>query len=476
MGVALPAVLLGLLASPLSAGTARGGLTERDAFGGFAELRVSEHFALKWGEGFTLSEGGAQSILDQLELSWTTFVDDFGMKAASSTMFYLHNVYITDSFAGAPSEQPFAAGYFSLDSEGYPFIAFSREAVDPEAGTELGLCAHEFFHSIQMGATEDGLGPHADWAQYDYAVWLVEAGASWAASVVDPDYVGLAPSYLTTSNLALSVVEEFSVAGAPRQYGAFLFLRHLSDHHAEPELVTGLWTEAASGRSALEILDDALVTYGIGVEAAFGGFPERNIAWDYSFGSALREVVANALASGESHWSETWGPLGTGGWQAPPVSKPLNPFGYHLLVIERPADGEVTVRFEAEAQAEEPAWWVRVHRIRGDTRESTVLIDGSDGGTEGSLTLQLTGEDALVLSVAATSLTMDPETELPYRYSIDIDGDLIGTGGCACGTTGGRSAAPGAGLVVLGLLGMWRRRRDGISCSSRRRCRCSSRR
>ena len=44
-----------------------GALTERDSFGVLPNMQFSEHFVLKWGPGYSLSEGAATAMLSYFE-------------------------------------------------------------------------------------------------------------------------------------------------------------------------------------------------------------------------------------------------------------------------------------------------------------------------------------------------------------------------------------------------------------------------
>ena len=84
----------------------------------------SDNFIVRWGSG--VSQAEAQELLDAFELAWQVEILEMGYLQPVATDQYLFNVYIGDSGGGAPSSYG-AAGYFTVDDDGYPMIVIAGE-------------------------------------------------------------------------------------------------------------------------------------------------------------------------------------------------------------------------------------------------------------------------------------------------------------------------------------------------------------
>ena len=101
---------------------------ERDANGVCANSASSDNFVLKWGNEATVSSLAVQDMLQAFEFSWSELVNDMGHPAPKTTESYKFNVYVGDTGSCAPSVYGMG-GYFTVDSQGYPFIVMSLSLI-----------------------------------------------------------------------------------------------------------------------------------------------------------------------------------------------------------------------------------------------------------------------------------------------------------------------------------------------------------
>jgi len=430
-------------------------LEERDAFGSFPNEARSQHFVLKWGDTGGVTGDDASAVLDAFEDAWAVEIDEMGHPEPTGSDQWLFNVYVGDTSSGTPSGYG-AAGYFYVDSEGYPYVVIARDTLY-DADYAAITAAHEFYHALQ-----DTLGTYAYTGR---AAWYWEATAEWAAGEVYPDndysavfLLGLA--YLPYLPVYFFDYPDSGLLQEYHQYGAFIFPRYLSEEVADWSIVRDSWVLGGDD-DPLAVIDGLLAERGTSVAEVFPAFAAHNAVWDYQYGEryqASLDAYEAWYGSQDEHVAARLPAAGTGGWKnAPEATLPYR-YGYNLLELDRPQAGTLVFGFNGDAQGS----------LGGDASWGVTLVtDGPDGvrytavpldEDEGTASLILSGEeDVVYAAVAAIPADADDAEVFGYSYEArweDADsgagedsggGDSGGgrtfvsdEGGCGCSSAPGR--------------------------------------
>ncbi|MFT5587745.1 MAG: hypothetical protein ACI9VR_005358 [Cognaticolwellia sp.] len=277
---------------------------ERDSFG-TENSTESEHLILRW-DG-SLDPALSQVILASGEESWQSLVVELGMAEPYGSSSYKLNIYLGDSGANAP--RALGEAYATVDGDGYPMVVLSPEAVSDWERGQVVL-AHEFFHTLQ-----DNSAAPFDYAQESPGAWLFEATAVWAEAQVYPGNADTARWTYGWSLRPQDSVDRFAFPSSGsleeyRQYGAFLWVRFLSDQEGQA-LIPALWGQGADDpRLALD--------HALDLESAWHDFALRGASWDFLEGARYAAVHAQA-AERWPDWDERLSALQAGNWQELPV-------------------------------------------------------------------------------------------------------------------------------------------------------------
>ena len=445
--------------SPLDA---TGALATRDAFGDFAKVRESDHFALKWGPNGSF-DGDADAILAALEEAWQVEVVELGFLPPRTTEAFKMNVYIGDTGGDAPSAEG-AGGYFWYDPEGFPHLVLSRESAHGGGGW---TAAHELFHAVQdryASYQYDGLGG-----------WFWEATAEWAASHVLPDdgeHGSFLGGYALLPHLSVSHFD-YPDTGALEEYhhyGAFILARFIDEVLDDPGVIRATWENDDGKDDPLLTLADVTAARGADLRDLFGLFAVSQLDWSgYQHASRYADNVvmwADYLPDDDHRVAATHERATEGLVDAPANTLPRR-FGIDVVKLELPADGAWRVRFQGAAAGDRgtPSDWAPHVVITGSDGAATDLPLKLDGAV-GSVLLDLTQTASVALVVPQLALAPSVEERFPFSYALerpveltpqvadelaDVDDDAIPAFGCASG------GAPGA--LVLALVALARRRR-----------------
>ncbi|MFH1464158.1 MAG: DUF6055 domain-containing protein [Pseudomonadota bacterium] len=424
----------------------------------------NEDFVVWWGESGGVSQGDIDDLLDAFDDAWSREIDEYGLEEPYGTSQYKFNVFIGDTGSGAPSAYG-NSGYYTVDSQGYPMIVVAAGALD-DMDWGRGTAVHEFFHAVQ----------HATGAyQTDTGAWLWEACAVWVEGEIYPDnpyYAAFLFGFAFMPHLSLDLFD-YPDSGAIEeyhQYGAFIFMRYLSEVASGWELVRDLWSQGGSYDDPLEVLDEALQAQGGDLTTTWADFLAHDAIWDYQDG----ETYAYYLDWYAGYYDdygvvETLVNGGSEEWREPTTRLPQR-YGAQYVQLRYPSAGTLHVEVEGDPQgsAGDAATWVGTVVFDSTPAEYVPLT--FDGGNA-----RLSMEDAdralnvwLVLGVT-TPARRSGET-FGYRYRVWVEPEApvdTGTpadtgeggdeppGGCGCVSGGGLVAWP----VLLGLVGLAARRR-----------------
>jgi hypothetical protein len=452
---------------------ALGGATKvtRDAFGGTHSVRESDNFAVKW-QSTALTDAQAQVVLDALERGWMVFAAlGHGVPTGADT--YRMNAYVHGPTDNPPID--FEGGYATIDEQGYPYFVISNGLF--EYGDEVveAVAVHELYHDYQMSLPA---------FQPESTAWFWESTAEWAAQEVYP--MSTEPYYFLASYAFAAELALFSFGGDDQlsgghPYGASIFERYLTDRVDDPTLIARAWTGGGADDDPLVVLD-GLLAGGVagGLPAVFAEFAPHNPLWDYPQRDLLIgwiEEAAMQFPGRDVH--ATVGPDGTGDFQTIPPDRALHAWGYHVIALERPADGTVELALELDAagSAGTAASW------------SATLVADPGGGPPGYTPVPLagaTGELSATLPegaqrhylvVTVTGDGRDAAETFGYRYRVGAAAEPAGPdagagdeaedesgGGCCSAGGGGSGSALLALIVILCTL----RRHDAAGRRSRR--------
>lgn len=450
------------------------GADERDVYG-VPQAERSEHFVLRYGLGQPSDAEARARLLRAFEDAWTVQIEQLGHSVPVGSPGTLFNVYLGDSGDGAPPSYG-AAGYYSVDDEGWPMIVVSVDSLFSPEYADV-TAAHEFYHAVQ-GAT----------GRFDYDVggpsaWFWEASATWASAMVYPDndlYASFLFGYALLPHKSLSFFRYPSTGAVEEyyQYGAFIWPLFVSQTTGEPQILVEVW-EYPHGRSdPLAAMRDRLAARGLDLDTLWLQHIGRNVIWDYDNGDAYRENIRTASFHPEHANLEaaSLSYQGFEGLRDSPESLPLERYGSHTLVLDRIAEGTYHLVIEGDERGtfDSPARFGAVAVITSADalpRYQTVDFDGSRG--ELSLS-ELDGVDRVSVVVGAFTEELSPfwrDETFGYRYGLTLEPpesddpvdptESLEPRGCGCSSGG--SGALGLVWLMPGLLlrRAARRRQDG---------------
>lgn len=449
--------------------------TTRDIYD-VPNARESENFVLRWGS--SVRPADAELMLDAFEVSWQVEVGEMGYPAPLYSDSIKFNVYIGDTGNGAPSSLG-AAGYFSFDEAGYPLIVMSPLTMEYITGYGDAVAAHEFFHAVQ----------NATGSSYVYAngfpgAWFYEATASWIMNEVFPDdssYAGFLFGFSTLPHLSLDFFRYPEVGATEEyyQYGAFIFIRYLSEIAADREIIRTAWLESPESGDPLVRIAEALEReYNTTLFDAYSDFAARNLLWDYEDGElygAYHDGFIQQNSGRDVRISQDIRD-NTDGWVASGDTPPQR-LGTNYLNLISPAPSILQVQFEGEPTGTEgsPAVWSVWFVTRSGERVPLTVEDGavdftSEADDSGWLvinvdsSIRFPGETFAYRFAVNWEAQDTPDTGTPDDVDDDNDDDSVDGGSnggrSGCATTPGSTSFGGLGWGLAMLLIVGGRRRE----------------
>lgn len=248
---------------------------EKESIDVFAlpNMATSDNFALRWGEGRTISQEKSDEILEEFERAWDHEINTLNFPGPLGSDAHLFNVYIGNSGSGAPSSYG-AAGYYDSDASGWPMIVIDLNVLE-EAGS-YGVIPHEFFHAVQHACDT--------FTYQGESAWYWESTAIWIENEVypeDPNYALFLFGFSFLPHKSLHFFD-YADSGATTeyyQYGAFVFPKFLSTFYTQVEDIRDSWVSSSVEQTPLGWW-----------EAYFGSedfhdivfeFALKNTHWDY---------------------------------------------------------------------------------------------------------------------------------------------------------------------------------------------------
>ena len=435
--------------------------TARDAFGDF-ETHTSEHFAVKVGPDDTHTDEQLEALLAGLEVAWDAGVEELGFEPPYGSEAWLVNVYVGNTGGGIP-EIPFDGGYVTADVDGFPYIVLSPAAVDayPDDGDEIdALVAHEFHHVLQFStdAFLTGIG-----------FWYFEASAHWFAGEMYPDsgyILWSEATYLLFPHEPLELhgwQHEGLVAG--HQYAAGIWPRFLSEQLADEVLVVDSWRQSGPEDEPMEVFDALLEERGSSLSEAFEAFAVANVTLEHERWQVYGEIAAQYpewFPEEDGRVVHRLDGAGDEAWQAPPAELRPHAFGYNVVELAAPRDGdlhvEVLVDPTGDAGTDSGAFAVLLVEEAGWTEHRVEL----DEVGSGSLVVPLEGAESAWLVVGTRPDTWVWEERFDHRFRLFVTEPVLADavaptevaepGGCSS------TPSPPAWFLALGALALAARR------------------
>jgi MYXO-CTERM domain-containing protein len=423
------------------------GKATRNVYAGLTNVHETENFAIWWGDTSPATNAHLQVLGESFETAWTVQLNDMGFPAPEGSEEFRFNVYLGDTGGGGPSAEG-AAGYYYVDTDGWPMIVIDKHLVTEPLSARL-TAGHELHHAVQAptgGIAYDALG-----------AWYHEACANWILPHIFPGNEGYASTIYAVALRPEVSLTHFPDAwtGLPEDdhaYGAFLFPLALEESHGW-ELVRDSWVEAPAGADPLDVIDglvDEMDLREIHLDYAL-----RNATWDYADGQNLREWVDWYEGQMDSHRITGTVEGAQDEWLSPSQHAP------HTLGVNQWALSDMPATFTIEFSGEVAARWdVGVVAMLDGTAQRWTQ-SASDGFAE-LVVDGWTEPDTAFLVVSAEAGSLDDGTEFSYDFRVyegrPIEEEPTGIG-CGC-SSGGPLPSRAVWMLALTLFGLTSRRRE----------------
>ncbi len=328
----------------------------RDAFGVVYSQRVSTNFVVKWTDA-SVTQTDADNVLAVLERGWSKYITELRHLEPTGSPTYRVNAYISRA-TDVPAIDS-AAGYASIDTDGFPYFVIHRDVLSDSLETE-STTLHELYHVVQFAT-----GAY----QLRTADWYWEASAEWAAieaAAANPNTYRLIGGLALRWDLPLySFVDAATdYVAAAHQYGASLFLHHVTHKFPAPQVVAASWKQALSSSEPLAMIASLLPT-STSLASEFAEFAAHNTIWDY----AARAAIIESIAQFKQYFptlDEVAARVPAKGVPLTMLTRTVNGLGYANIELARPSTGWVDVE-------------VQMTRLAPDVRLLVTFVAGRPG-------------------------------------------------------------------------------------------------
>jgi MYXO-CTERM domain-containing protein len=445
-----------------------GPLESRDGFDVDGPHIPSDHFQFIYGHSGNFDGSLVVPALEALEVAWQAMVEEMGHTRPWGTDTYFLNVYVGNSGDNAPTID-FGGAYATLDGEGFPIIVVHPDVLEAyrwgepyDQGADDTM-AHEFYHTIQNTLNT--------WPYAGMTGWYWEATAEWSARHVFPEHTNsgwavgafaLLPHY---SLYHFDYPDDGTLVES-HHYGAQVFPLFLSDDVADSDLIRDSWMDGHGSATPLDWLDEGLEEWGTDLDSTFADFVARTTTWDMTRGEMYEQAVMayQSWYPEEDHRFAYVVPYsGTDGWVEAPEETLPRSWGFNLVKLPFPLEGELTVGFEGDESGRwgsRARWSVTVvkYRIRSASYIPLELEENA-----GELVFDIDEEAAIYLAIAPQPSRKIANETFGYSFQMRLEPpeepvveEEEPIRACGCGTTG--KGAGGVGVLIVGVLMGWRRR------------------
>ena len=254
---------------------------------------VSEHFVVHWGPQARFDADQAGFILDALEQAWHTYTVELGHPEPPDSDTLYVNVYVADSYAGAPAASTGTA-YEARDPNRRSYLVFNAERLGDDPEWIRFVATHETYHAMQYAA-----GTWRD--NYVYQWWIEATAQSMSARALRDDTwaIDRLHSFAHYPHLSINAYEEIDYDN-PRslhRYGAYLFVEELIAHSGEQTVVNTFTQEI---NDPLEYMRDELAWRGVDLDRVWFDTITHTITMDFPRHGAYAEHIADDIEQEES--------------------------------------------------------------------------------------------------------------------------------------------------------------------------------
>lgn len=449
---------------------------ERQGFSGTFTSLASDNFAVHWQDA-SVTEANAQVVLDWLETSWVTYIDEMGHSLPTGTETYKLNAYI--SRATDTPDIDFSGGYADIDPGGYPYFVISRDMFESSDDVIGSIVTHEFYHDVQFSMDA-----------YDRYDWYWEATAEWAAMQAMPGspepYVYVGP-YFLRGQLPLFYYGNFNDDFVPgvHQYGAAIFFKNLTDKLGARDSVVQSWELGDQTAEPLGVLFMHAGTETL--ESAFADLAKRAAFIDFPLEerAAIDSSMEDFSEDGHPDEERLAAYIPAEGQVATMAMNALYSYGFAVLEVARPPSGRMNLTLALmntlptsalhAAMAVQTNAGVEYTDLAVTGLESTTELAFPDGIAAVRVVVWATSDERRTgrqyfLTTAATPVVEEPSddgsmdgddmvTDGDDTMGPDDGGMTDDDGGCCRAGSSGGGAATSTLFVVLGLVALRRARR-----------------
>lgn len=383
---------------------------------------VSEHFALRWGNGGGLDQATLTAALERLEQVWSVEVDQLQNPKPPGSDAFLFNVYVGDTGDNAPPLASVgAAAYLSYDADGVLMMVLGIDGMRDLDGLGSYTMAHELYHAIQQATTN---------YFNDEAAWYGEASAEWMAGEVFPDnpYVGI--NLFGLAFFPHVPLDSFSQQGTLEdyhRYGAFIFLRYVSEHGGLGEVVLDTYRTPNIVGDPLEVIGTALVGHGAQLADVVGEFAAHTAVLDYQQHDQFALILESIAAAypNDDHRLAATVDVAAATDDAIDVAPEDGPgrYGFHTVRLDTAAVAAPGLALEVSVDARAAGSLGSATAVRA----TVVQVQGSTpsyrpvplANGQGAVRFNDVSSDSeLFLVVAAVPESAAPGETFPYRYRV----------------------------------------------------------
>lgn len=408
---------------------------------------VGEHFTVQWDSG--ISQEQAEDLLDALEHSYETLIDELGWYEPIGMSEYNMLAFVADNsgYSGAYTTVESCPGHGAAPYMVVYSGVFGSLWYQDVAG-------HEFNHASQFAY---------DITSFD--LWWWEATATWVEEYIYWTHNAWSQhlyGYSSAPELAMHASSQQDQATFWHMYGMAIWAFYLDEYVGGHDLVQDTWELVAEGFPGSYDMPTILEGVGVDFDEVYPGFLAANTVMDYReqgdfWPVELFDELEELPFDGTSN---TW-------------SQPAG-LGQNFIRIDASlADGRnLALHFDGD----DAVGWFAVLVTTADDAvvEYVTATKADDGQLYAEIAWDGAGDAYLVASPATAETwgdygytysleLVDPPTELPDDTGTDADDDGVvggnnsGEKGAACGC-----AAPGGTATVFWLLA-------GLGLAGRRR-------
>ena len=424
--MAMPAILQS--AQPLA--RSDGDLGVRSQFGDpiSCDMLPGGVFLIWWDVQNDLTEQAAE-LLDSLAVYRESLLYEFDMMDPPNVRdgFYF-NIYLHEPGDVFPEGWGCGVG---TDCYGYPYMTLPIGVL----GNWLTV-AHETMHVFGYSGDAPGF-THPD------ANWYTEAGANWFAAYNYPDHPATfleAESLVRLPHvsmwLAYANFPEYYPENWQRyvhQYALANFLYYLTHVRGVPDGLIFEGKYNPPDGQTQDLLPQEYLYFNI--PAGYGGMREIFVDWAAHITNDFDFILESQRETAENEWNycadpeddneftQVYEDAGSGGWYRPPDSLATTAWSFNTYKVLNSGNNLYTFQLSGDAYGSEgsPSLFRGKLLVRNSVFGARFYDLPMIDDTEGSITLEVTGDDSVLCFIVASVPDVFTDIEQVYGYEISIE-------------------------------------------------------